>query len=242
MTNHVLLNNVDHKDLKVITTRSAEYGDNIQCAITFSWEFRSIQAHYPIFFSKDAGTGEFTAVAVFGFEDKENLFLSDAGWGANYIPLTVRREPFLIGFQESAASGGSAKESVIHVDMDSPRVSDSEGEAVFLVHGGISEYLERINSVLNTINEGYEVHQLFLRDLVEHDLLESFALDIELNDGSQNRLMGFYTIDEVALGALDGDVLATLNERGFLEPIYMAIASLSSIRTLIDKKNALLEQ
>ena len=237
MTNHVLLNNVDHKDLKVITKRSAKYGDNVQGAITFFWEFRSIQADYPVFFRKSAETGDFTAIAVFGFEDQENLFLNDAGWDAGYIPLTVRREPFLIGFQQS---GGAEKEPVIHVDMDSPRVSYSEGEPVFLAHGGISGYLEQANSVLNTINEGYAVHLLFVKELVEHDLLESLALDIELKDGSKNRLMGFYTINEETLAELDGEVLASLNEKGFLLPIYMALASLSNIRTLVDKKNALL--
>ena len=241
MTNHVLLNNVDHKDLKVITTRSAEYGDNVQCAITFFWEFRSIQAHYPIFFSKGAGTGEFTAVAMFGFADKENLFLRESGWDAHYIPLSIRREPFLIGFQQSMDAGSGDKEPVIHVNMDSPRVSPSDGEAVFLPHGGISPYLEQTNSILNTINEGYPVHQLFIRELVEHDLLEPFAIDIQLNDGSQNRLMGFHTINEDALFELDGDVLASLNEKGFLLPIYMAVASLSNIRDLIERKNALLE-
>ena len=242
MTNHVLLNNVDHKDLKVITTRSAEYGDNVQCATTFSWEFRSIQAHYPVFFTKDAGTEEFAAVAMFGFEDKENLFLNDTGWDANYIPLSIRREPFLIGFQQSADASSGDKEPVIHVNMDSPRLSESDGEAVFLAHGGISPYLEQTNSILNTINEGYAVHELFVKELVERDLLEPFALDIQLNDGSQNRLMGFHTINEDALFELDGDALGSLNEKGFLLPIYMAIASLSNIRDLIDRKNALLEQ
>ena len=242
MTNHVLLNNVDHTDLKVMTRRSADYGDNVQCGTTFCWEFRSIQARYPIFFTKDAGTEEFAAVAMFGFEDKENLFLNDTGWDANYIPLSIRREPFLIGFQQSADASSGDKEPVIHVNMDSPRLSESDGEAVFLAHGGISPYLEQTNSILNTINEGYAVHELFVKELVERDLLEPFALDIQLNDGSQNRLMGFHTINEDALFELDGDALGSLNEKGFLLPIYMAIASLSNIRDLIDRKNALLEQ
>lgn len=242
MTNHVLLNNVDHKDLRVITTRSAKYGDDVRCAITFSWEFRSIQAHYPIFFTKNAGTGEYSAVAMFGFEDNENLFLCDTGWDASYIPLSVRREPFLIGFQQSIDAGSGDKDPVIHINMDSPRVSDGEGEAVFLAHGGISPYLEQINSVLNTINEGFPVHELFVKELLEHDLLEPFAFDIQLNDGSQNRLMGFHTINEDVLFELGADVLGSLNEKGFLLPIYMAVASLSNVRDLIDRKNALLEQ
>lgn len=241
MTNHVLLNNVDHKDLKVITKRSAVYGDNVQCAITFFWEFRSIQAHYPIFFSKGAGSDEFSAVAMFGFENEENLFLSESGWDAHYIPVSIKREPFLIGFQQSADPSSGDNEPVIHINMDSPRVSESDGEAVFLAHGGISPYLEQMNSILNTINEGYPAHQLFTRELVEHDLLEPFAIDIQLNDGSQNRLMGFHTINEDVLFELKGDVLASLNEKGFLLPIYMAVASLSNIRDLIERKNALLK-
>ena len=188
MTNHVLLNNVDHKDLKVITTHSAEFGDNVQCAMTFSWEFRSIQAHYPIFFSKNAESGEFAAVAMFGFEEKENLFLSDSGWDATYIPMSIRREPFLIGLQHSMDASGGEPEPVIHVNMDSPRVSESDGEPVFLPHGGISPFLEQTNSILNTINEGFAVHQLFIKELVEHKLLEPFAIDIKLNEGSQKRL------------------------------------------------------
>jgi len=240
MTNHVLLNNVDHKDLRVVTTRAAEYGDNVKGAMTFSWEFRNVQAHYPIFFSKNAETEKFTAVAVFGFEDDENLFLSEADWEASYVPLTIECQPFLIGFQQSTEAGGTDKEPVIHIDMDSPRISDSEGEPVFLPHGGTSEYLDRISSILNTVTEGFEASQLFVEALVEHDLLESFTLDVELNDGSQHRLVGFHTINEDVLSQLDGDALASLNEKGFLQPIYMALASLSNIRTLIDKRNALL--
>ena len=80
MTRHALLNNVDHKDLRIITERSAKFGDNVRGALTFFWEFRSVQAHYPIVFNKNPETSEFTALAMFGFEEGENLFLGDDGW------------------------------------------------------------------------------------------------------------------------------------------------------------------
>ena len=72
--NNVMLNSIEHKDLKVITEHSAHYGDNIWYSLTFPVEFRSVQAHYPIFFQKDPQTGRFFSVALFGFKDKENLF------------------------------------------------------------------------------------------------------------------------------------------------------------------------
>lgn len=241
MTKHVLLNNVDHKDLRIITTRSAEYGDNVQFAMTFSWEFRSVQAYYPIVFSKHPQTDEFSALALFGFEKGENLFLGTAGWEVSYLPMTMQSQPFVIGFQQSAEGGAASRAPVIHVDMDSPRVSEQQGELLFLAHGGISDYLERVSSVLDTMHGGYDGDRAFMAALVENDLLESFTLDVQLKDGSQNRLAGFYTINEERLRVLGGDVLESLNAKGFLLPVYMAIASLGNIRTLIDKRNALLE-
>ena len=240
MANHALLNNVDHKNLKIITTRSADLGDNVMSTMTFPNEFRSVQAHYPIFFSKQPDTGQFQALAVFGFEEGENLFLDENGWDASYIPLTIERQPFLIGFQSGASAG--EQKTVIHIDMDSPRISETEGEAVFLEHGGLTEYLQHITSVLQTIHEGFEKSQAFIDALLKHDLLESFTLDVELNDGSKYRLAGFYTINEGKLIEVDGESLARLNHDGHLQPIYMAIASLSNIRDLIDRRNARLER
>lgn len=241
MANHVLLNNVEHKDLRIVTERSAELGDNVRFALTFSWEFRNVQACYPIVFSKDSRSGRFSALALFGFEEGENLFLDDSGWNATYIPMTMAVQPFLIGLQQPVAGGASEPDPVVHIDMDSPRVSDKEGEPVFLPHGGISDFLDGINARLHTIHNGFAGDQEFMSALAEHQLLESFVLDVELNDGTQNRLAGFHTINEDRLRKLDGTALAALNEKGFLLPIYMAIASLVNLRTLIDKRNALLD-
>jgi hypothetical protein len=236
MTKNVLLNNVDHKDLRVITRRSAAYGDDVMFAVTFPAEFRNLQAHYPIVFLKAPDTGQFQPVALFGFKDRENLFLSEAGWDAAYLPLTVVRQPFLIGVQRPEP-GSVDRQMVIHVDLDSPRISSTEGEKVFLEHGGITPFLDRINSVLHTIHGGIEGTPAFIQALLELDLLESFVLDVELNDGSQHRLAGFYTINEERLNELGGDALEKLNRNGHLLAIYMAIASLSNLRALIDRKN-----
>lgn len=241
MANHALLNNVDHKNLKVITKRSADYGDNVMSTMTFADEFRSVQAHYPIFFHKRADTGRFQSVAIFGFEEGENLFLDDQCWDASYIPLTIERQPFLIGFQSVLGGASDDRQTVIHIDMDSPRVSESEGEAVFKEHGGLTEYLNRMNSVLSSINDGVERDAAFVDALLEFELLESFTLDVELNDGSKYRMAGFYTINEEKLAALEGEALAKLNREGHLQPIYMALASLSNIRDLIERRNARLD-
>lgn len=223
-----LLNNIDHKDLRIITAQGAQYGDNVMTALTFAQEFRNLQAHYPIVFFKDNDGTAFQSAALLGFQADENLFLDQNRWDAAYVPLTIARQPFLIGNVNG--------EMLLHVNMDSPRVSRTEGEHVFLEFGGNSEFLEKMSSILGAIHDGRNLEPAFSAALQEFDLLESFVFDLELMDGSQNRLAGFYTINEERLGALGGKALEKLSRAGFLQPIYMAIASLSNLSALAERK------
>ncbi|MFT7526052.1 MAG: hypothetical protein ACI9LY_001197 [Arenicella sp.] len=237
MTNYVLLSDTDHANLKVVTTRSADYGDNVKYVMTFPFEFRNVQSSYPIFFQKDSETGGFFPLVLFGFENDENLFLSDKGWDASYIPIMIKRQPFLIGFQQDA-DNPDKKNPVVSIDMDNPRVGDSVGEALFLEHGGSSDYLQKTTANLELIHQANEHSKQFVDALIKYDLLEAFTLNIELADGSSNQLLGFYTINEESIQQLSGESLADLNANGFLQPIFMVLASHSCIRSLIDLKNA----
>jgi hypothetical protein len=234
MTNHVLLNNIDHKDLRVIKERSAQYGDNVMAVPLMAREFRDGQNDFPIFFHKDPASEKLVPFAIFGLVQNENLFLEDSCWNAKYLPLVLEKGPFLIGFQERS---DGEKGLVISLDLDDPRVSQSEGEVLFLPHGGNSQYLERISYVLNAIHEGQGETQDFVAAMLKHELIEPFALNVELNDGSKHRLEGFQTVNEEKLTQLDGEALFDLNKRGYLLYAYMVLASLSNIRKLIDKKN-----
>lgn len=228
MTRPVLLNNVAHKDLRIITARGATYGDSVMAALTFPDEFRSVQAHYPIVFQKTADGTAFQPLALFGLTEGENLFLGENGWDAAYVPLAIERQPFLVGFDSG--------EPMVHVDLDSPRVSRSQGEPVFRPFGGHSEYLERISSVLLALHEGVRSTPAFVNALLEHQLLEPFVLDIEGADGTPHRWSGFYTVHEERLGKLDGAALERLQRAGYLLPIYMVIASTGRLRDLVDRR------
>ena len=121
MVNAVLLNNIDHRDLRVDTRRGARFGDQTMSSVTFPAEFRSVQAHYPIVF-RATGDGGFQPIALFGLREGENLFLDGDGdgWDATCLPLAVERQPFLIG---TADDGGL----LMHIDLDSPRVGTASG-------------------------------------------------------------------------------------------------------------------
>ena len=241
MSNFAIVDKNKHSDINISTERSAAFGDNIMHSMTFALEFRDIQSCYPIFFCKDSETGAFYPTAMHGFERGHNLFLTDTGWDANYIPLTVRRQPFLIGFQPAPELGEGEKKPVVSMDMDNPQVNAESGEKLFDSNGEPSSFLQTTIKMLENIHRGLEHNKGFIEALLKHQLLESFTLEITLNDGSRNQLQGFYTIAEEQLHKLDSTALGELHASGYLQPIFMAVASFARVRTLIDKKNALLK-
>jgi hypothetical protein len=238
MAKHVLLNNVAHKDLRIITRHAPELGDAVSSVVTFPTEYGDVQREYPIFFRKDAATGEFLSVALLGFEKDENLFLDgQGGWNASYIPGLIARGPFLIGFQEQRVEGELRTEAVIHVDLDNPRVNRTEGEPVFLENGGNSRYIERIATILNAIREGMAVSKQMFAAFMTHGLIEPVKVQITLSAEEQHNLQGYYTINEEKLANLDGDVLVSLNKAGFLQGAFLVVASLNNVKKLIDLKH-----
>ena len=236
MTNFALLNIDDHQDLRVITDRAAKYGDNVMYAMTFPFEFRSIQAHYPIFFHRD-DNGDYYPVALFGFEEGENLFLNESGWNADYIPAMIRREPFLIGYQGSEDQGDADKARVMSIDLDHPRVSQDSGEALFRPLGGRTPYLEDAATLMEEIYGGYVHNKTFVAALEEHELIESVTVGITLNDGSQHQLLGFFAINEEKVEQLPGSVLEEFSQQKILMPLFMILASTGNVRNLIEFRN-----
>lgn len=234
MPNYVLVNPEVHKDIRIITERGAALGDNVQVAMTFQNEFRNIQGSYPILFQKFGE--EFIPVALFGFEKDENLFLTDEGWNASYIPAMMRKEPFLIGLQSGGEDEQAAR--VFSIDTDSPRVNSEQGEAMFDPLGKMTPYLEGQAALLESLYVGEKQNKLFVKALQEQDLLESVTMDITLNDGSRNSLIGFYTINEEKIPDLSAETLNLMNKNDMLLPLFMVLASLSNLQRLVDLKNA----
>ena len=192
MTRHAVLDNKTHRDLRIRPDAGTELGDDIMATLTVPSEFRRVQAHFPILFRRETGREEFTALAMFGFENGENLFLDGDRWDARYRPLSVAIQPFLIG--RPAGGDGPGQ---IHIDMDHPRIAATgEGIRLFDADGAATPYLDDIAERLGDLDEGYRESGAFYDALLAYDLLEPFSLEVTLDDGSIHSLVGFHIIDE----------------------------------------------
>lgn len=229
---HQILDNLSHADLKVITRRGADYGDNIHCTPAYLAEFRQLQTHYPIFFRKN-NEQQFEPVVLLGFTEQQNLFLTAQGWQASYIPLSIQRQPFLIAFQHSTENGVPVQQPVVCIDTSHPRVSRTEGEPLFLPQGGNSPYLQHISSVLATIQQGHQQNLHFTTTLATLDMIEPLTLELSLPTQQTHRITGLYTINEARLNQLNSGQLASLHQQGYLQHCYMMIASAMNVRSML---------
>ena len=228
-----MLNNIAHKDLRVITHHNARYGDNTGLVPTVPTEFADVQREYPIFFRQNRETGEYECVALLGFDKDENLFIEGDRWVANYIPGFAARGPFLIGFQEQQIEGERRREPVIHVNLDDPRISQTEGEPLFLPQGGNSPYLERIATILRGIHHGLEINKAMFAALNEAGLIRPLNVEVKLNAEEGVNLAGLHGIDEEKLAKLDADALLKLHRSGFLQAAYLVLSSMGNVPKLI---------
>ena len=232
MAHHAILDPDQHRDLRVRVEPGAEYGDATMACLTVPLEFRRIQNEFPILFRRNLETGTFSALALLGFEDGENLFLDGGRWEALYRPMALSIQPFLVG--RPGSSGGSAQ---VHIDLGHARIAPpGEGIGLFDEHGRPTPHLEQVAAMLGDLDEGYRASHDFFAALERHDLIEPLAVDVELNDGSQHRLVGYHSINEDRLAALDAAALGELHRAGHLMPMFMALASLSNLAELARRK------
>jgi len=225
MTYIVPLNKETHKALKVDPRASAAYGDNQRFVHVVVSEFPYLLVHYPIFFSKDANTGELHCGVMLGFDEGENLFLEHWRDLEFYRPLGLQRVPFY-------ASG-----SDVAIDMDHPRVGVQDGKALFTEHGDPTRYLQSIIWAFQDLNTGIGVTRYFITRLLELKLIAPVEIEAEFDDGVRRVCDGLYSIDQEALSALPDPVVIELFRRGYLRLIDYMIASLKQFPVLARKKN-----
>ena len=233
MSNHQILDSVTHRELRVQPGADAELGDGVMACLAVPSEFRRLQNSFPILFRRDLERDIFSALVLMGFEQGENLFLEDGRWDAAYRPLALSIQPFLVGRPASGDGPGQ-----VHVDIGHARIArNGEGMRLFDDHGAQTPYLEGVAGQLGELDEGYRGSGAFFAALQRYELLEPFSLDVELDDGSTQRMVGYHLIDEDKLRALDAAALGDLHAAGHLMPMFMALASLSNIPALIARKN-----
>lgn len=224
MTQIALLDSRAHRALRVQAEPGARFGDNQRFVPVGVNELSLAVVHYPILLSKDAETGTFYCGVMLGFDEGENLFVEEGR--AVYRPLNLQRGPFCtVG-------------SDIAIDLDHPRVGAPDGQALFEDDGKPTPYLNSIVELMRNLRPGEEWTRVFIDTLMKLKLVAPLGIDVAFDDGTKREVTGLYTIDQEALRGLPDAAALDLFRRGYLQLIYLMIASLKQVSVLAQKKNS----
>lgn len=229
MAKFVSLHSNLHRDIKVDKDKIEAQGAHERMVPVVMSEFLKLAVQYPIVFTKFNETGHFACVALLGFEEGENLFWESNRWQGIYTPLNILRQPFFIGQEND--------KTLICIDAESDCLSKEKGELVFNEHGEETDFLRKIKMMLAELINGEEKTREFIQTLLGLDLLVPMSFDITFVNQQEQKVQGLYTIDEERLEVLDGDSLISLHQKNYLKPVYILIASLGHLYSLVQKKN-----
>ena len=132
----------------------------------------------------------------------------------------------LPGLHRNQDDPSAPPEPMVHVDLDHPRISETEGEPVFLRHGGNSPYLEQAGRMLRIIYEGAEFAKPMFAAFEALELIEPMDVEVNLSERVKYRLPDFFTLNQERLGALGGEELERLNRHGYLQLAMLIVSSL----------------
>lgn len=238
MPNPTAISPETHSKTRVIADRGARFGENIHFCPVLADELQNLVRDYPVCLMKDPGTGQFGLFALLGFEPGENLFLEEDRWNATYVPIHIRRQPFMVAFTSKEGEPRKAENAVITLDMDSNRVQEEQGELLFGTDGSQTEFLQNMVRLLSGLMTGLEATEIFVKFLVDQDLLEPAQLNITFAGGEKKRFEGLYTVNGEKLRELSGEALQNMHNNGYLQACTLIGVSMGQVQRLIELRNA----
>lgn len=227
--NPVPVSSEAHRDTCVKTGTSYSFARSVNSVPLVASEFAEAGAEYPVVF---AGEGEAVVpTVILGASGSQNAYVDAEGaWTGRYIPLFVRRYPFVFSHQTEAG------QLILHLDEAHEGVNtEGRGERLFDSEGGQTQYLQNVLRFLEDYQMQFNRTQVYCKRLVEHDLLRPMEAQFTLPSGERRKLTGFKCVDREKLKALDSEVLETMFRSDELECTYLHLASLRHFSQLAER-------
>lgn len=227
------LNSNEHASWKGRTTDKAPWVASQHAIPLTVEEFPAAQRDFPIVFS--AGDRP-VPLALMGLNEGVNVFFSEDGTpvGTPYVPAYVRRYPFLLARLQKDSDNLS-----LCFDPTSDLVGAfDDGQPLFTEDKQPSEHTQNLLQFCEKFEEAGNRTQLFMDELVKHDLLMDGEIAIQRRDMPNQPFTyrGFRMVNQEKLRELRGDQLRTWNQNGLLPLIFAHLFSLDLMRNIFAKQ------
>jgi len=188
-------------------------------------------SEYPLFFSKAANNQFWTVSALCGLAPQENVFETQGAWLAHFTPLSLRTLPFTLSFENNS------EEPDTLIDLDSPAISQSAGEALYLSSKRPTAYLDNKKKLLSERVTAMQQTAALLNQVNEMGLVQPVDLIIEYADNTQQRVGGLATVNEHRLQNLSTEDMTLLHQKGLLNVLFNVLGSIFQVNRVIRLHN-----
>jgi hypothetical protein len=185
-------------------------------------EFQAAAQYYPIVFLQGPSAKLPMPVVILGSRPEENLCVDAAGrWrpGA-YIPAYLRRYPFITG------EGAKPGQAVVYLDMDSDKLSSSDGRALFS-KGEPTEFARGAIELCQRYHHAAALTERFAQALADAGVLGDRVIEAKDQTGQKLAWRGMKAVDQEKLTKVEGKEFLAWRDRNWLAPIYLHQYSLT---------------
>lgn len=237
----IALDRAIHQQMRLLPITDTRFAAKSAAAPLVFTEFAEACLEYPIVFVKSGPS--WTALAVTGLADGENLFVDAQGkWTGRYVPASVRRYPFVLTQRDDGQLGVCIdKECEQVIDPgNSPEAAAAApaGERLFDDAGEPSQMTRNIMNMLFDFQGQAQATSAFIERLAEAKLLIEANLEVSLPDGRKAGLQGAWMVNEAALKSLLDTTVATWFRNGDLALLYTHLISLRNLGALLLRRTA----
>lgn len=197
------------------------------CQIGLS-EIALAAADMPLFLVKDAQTGRFNLIALFGLIEPRNLFWYNDAMQLTYLP----RAASLTAFRLDA--GGAAGLALDEADA----AVGTRGQALFAADRTPASFLATTHDALNAVVADVAAAQALVDGYAQQRLIRPLSLVLRHADGHEHAIGGLYGLDEDALASLDDATVVAMHRADRLAPAAVIAASHAQVERLRQLHNA----
>ncbi len=215
--NTQILNSENHAQLRFQKAQDFSFAKNLTSAPLSVEEIIDAGLSFPVLFTAE---GQVQAMALLGTHGN-NFVNADNKWTAAYVPVHVRRYPFILGQEQGKT------DALLMADLDAPQLQGNAGTPVFDEQGQIAKELQHFLELLVAFEKGRAPQHLQV--LADENLLISQTLYKGQNQ-ERVSLGQFRIVDEAKLHALSDEKLAKLAKSGVLALIYAHLMSLRNLK------------
>lgn len=233
MSSFVPLQNDKHANLKVAESGDFTRFKEQHLIPIVAQDFFNLAAEFPLVFVKNADAETMVPVAIMGLKEGINLYCQTEQYPAQVVPLGFTTAPFSL-----TAADPEGKQFALMIDVDSPLVSETEGNALFDENGEKTEYLKMRADTLEKISQQSFQTRAITKLLQDLDLLKTQQVQLRARaDGPSYNIDGIFTVNEEALNGLSDEAFVDLRKRGVLPLIYSHLASLQQMRRILVRQD-----